>query len=113
MQGISDALAGVAAVFVASFAGGEEAVPDPGLTPADRVCEAETVCRLRRALVELPEIERRLLELYYFGEKNLEEAGLELGLSKSWASRRHARAIDLLRAKLEADRSEPIRARRR
>ena len=37
------------------------------------------------------------MELYYFGDKNLEEAGAEMGLSKSWACRLHARAVDLLR----------------
>jgi type III secretion protein J len=36
------------------------------------------------------------MELYYFGEKNLEEVGAILGLSKSWACRLHARAVDLL-----------------
>ena len=33
---------------------------------------------------------------YYFADKNLEEAGAELGLSKSWACRLHARAVELL-----------------
>ena len=37
------------------------------------------------------------MELYYFADKNLEEAGAALGLSKSWACRLHARAVDLLR----------------
>ena len=37
------------------------------------------------------------MEMYYFGDKNLEQAGAELGLSKSWACRLHARAVDLLR----------------
>ena len=37
------------------------------------------------------------MELYYFGDKNLEEAGAQMGLSKSWACRLHARAVDLLR----------------
>jgi RNA polymerase sigma factor for flagellar operon FliA len=37
------------------------------------------------------------MEMYYFEEKTLEEAGGALGLSKSWACRLHARAVDLLR----------------
>ena len=56
--------------------------------------------RVRSAIQELPERERRLMELYYFADKNLEEAGAELGLSKSWACRLHARAIGLLREAL-------------
>jgi RNA polymerase sigma factor FliA len=53
--------------------------------------------RVRAAVAALPDKERRLMELYYFADKNLEEAGAELGLSKSWACRLHARAVDLLR----------------
>jgi RNA polymerase sigma factor for flagellar operon FliA len=37
------------------------------------------------------------MQLYYFADKTLEEAGAALGLSKSWASRLHARAVGLLR----------------
>ena len=51
-----------------------------------------------QAVTKLPEKERRLMEMYYFEEKTLEEAGGALGLSKSWACRLHARAVDLLRA---------------
>jgi len=35
---------------------------------------------------------------HYFEGKNLLEAGAELGLSKSWASRLHAQAVGRLRA---------------
>ena len=52
---------------------------------------------MREAIEKLPDKERRLMEMYYFGGKNLEEAGAALGLSKSWACRLHARAVDLLR----------------
>ena len=41
------------------------------------------------------------MEKHYFEGKTLLEAGSDLGLSKSWASRLHARAIDLLRAALQ------------
>jgi RNA polymerase sigma factor for flagellar operon FliA len=59
--------------------------------------------RTRRAMDKLPEKERRLLQLHYFEDRNLEVAGVELGLSKSWASRLHARAVDRLRKVLEAE----------
>ena len=54
--------------------------------------------RLRGAIQQLPARERQLMDLYYYGGKNLEEAGESMGLSKSWACRLHARAIQLLRA---------------
>jgi RNA polymerase sigma factor for flagellar operon FliA len=55
---------------------------------------------VREALAGLPEKERRLMELYYFADMKLEEAGAKLGLSKSWACRLHARAVNLLREAL-------------
>ena len=56
---------------------------------------------IRRALDSLPDKERRLLELYYYEDRTLLEAGQALGLSKSWSSRLHARAITLLKQALE------------
>jgi RNA polymerase sigma factor for flagellar operon FliA len=53
--------------------------------------------RLREALEQLPERERALLTKHYWEGKNLLEAGAELGISKSWASRLHAQAVDRLR----------------
>ncbi len=46
--------------------------------------------------MRLPEAERKLITLYYFKEMSLQEVGNELGLSKSWTSRRHAQAIEKL-----------------
>ena len=58
---------------------------------------------MRAALAELPDKERRLLEIYYFGDEKLETAGKKLGLSKSWASRLHARAVGRLRELLQGE----------
>ena len=51
---------------------------------------------VREAVNKLPEQEKTLLQLYYYKENSLEEVGKQLGLSKSWTSRLHARAIDKL-----------------
>lgn len=51
---------------------------------------------MRQAIEELPDKERKLIKMYYFQNQTLEEAGLKLGLSKSWTSRLHARALSLL-----------------
>ena len=47
--------------------------------------------------------EAELLQKHYVEGKTLLDAGAELGLSKSWASRLHARAIDQLRTILVPD----------
>ncbi|MEM7678954.1 MAG: sigma-70 family RNA polymerase sigma factor, partial [Myxococcota bacterium] len=46
-----------------------------------------------KALEKLGGQERQLLDLYYYRELSLEEVGKHLGLSKSWTSRLHTRAV--------------------
>jgi RNA polymerase sigma factor for flagellar operon FliA len=98
LAAVAQLLSGVAAVHITSIEAAAHvadqtfAAPDAGIDPG-RLGK-----RVREAIATLPEKERRLMELYYFEEKTLEEAGSALGLSKSWACRLHARAVDLLRA---------------
>jgi RNA polymerase sigma factor for flagellar operon FliA len=63
-------------------------------TPEEAVAQAELLQRIRAAIAERPEAERRLVERHYFEDVNFDETARELGLSKSWASRLHARAIE-------------------
>lgn len=67
---------------------------DPRDNPEDAVSRAELVARIREAIAERPDAERQLLQRHYFDDVTFEEAAKELGLSKSWASRLHARAIE-------------------
>ncbi|HLK91889.1 MAG TPA: sigma-70 family RNA polymerase sigma factor [Polyangia bacterium] len=98
---VSEILSGVAAVHITSLEAAAT-VADESLPPPDAAVESQRLSRrVREAVAALPDKERRLMELYYFADKNLEEAGAELGLSKSWACRLHARAVDLLRAAME------------
>jgi len=53
--------------------------------------------RLQRAVAELPENNRLLIQEYYFQDATLEEIGSRLGLSKSWVCRLHAKTLELLR----------------
>src|SRR5262245_14642855 len=100
LEGIAEILGGVATVHITSLEAAAT-VADERLPPPDADLERmRDAARVRAAIGGLPEKERRLMELYYFGEKNLEEAGAELGLSKSWACRLHARAVGLLREAL-------------
>ena len=77
-------------------------VADESLPPPDAAVDTARLSRrVREAMTALPDKERQLMELYYFGDKNLEEAGAQLGLSKSWACRLHARAVDMLRQAMD------------
>ncbi len=55
---------------------------------------------MKEAIESLPDKERKLIKMYYFQNKTLEEAGEDLGLSKSWTSRLHARALEILFKKI-------------
>ena len=111
---VKEILAGVATIHITSLEAAS-AVADEGRPAPDVAVEGQRMAaRVREAVARLPEKERRLMELYYFADKNLEEAGAELGLSKSWACRLHARAVEQLRAAIEdADESSQPEAGRR
>jgi RNA polymerase sigma factor for flagellar operon FliA len=98
---VSEILSGIATVHITSLEAASS-VPDESLPAPDVAVESRRMSRrVREAVAALPDKERRLMELYYFADKNLEEAGAQLGLSKSWACRLHARAVDLLREAME------------
>lgn len=104
VRDISNAVTGLAVLFATSLdALDGMQVADESL-PADQRLEMEQLkIRVRAAIEKLPEKERKLLQGYYFQGKTLEEAGAEIGQSKSWASRLHARAIEELKRTLEED----------
>ncbi len=100
---ISSAVTGLAMVFATAEEAAVGGEVDESL-PADQRLELEqTKGRVRAAIEKLPEKERKLLLGYYFQSKTLEEAGAEGGLSKSWASRLHAKAIEKLKDILSED----------
>jgi RNA polymerase sigma factor for flagellar operon FliA len=103
VRAIAEALGGVAAIFVTTMDARREEAESGSATPVpqQQVERSERNYAIRRALDSLPEKERRLLELYYYEDRTLLEAGQALGLSKSWSSRLHARAITLLKLALE------------
>jgi RNA polymerase sigma factor (sigma-70 family) len=68
------------------------------LTPEEQVLDRDLRERLRAALEHLPDKERKLLELVYYGGFSVREAGRKLGWQKSAADRHHRAAL----AKLEA-----------
>jgi RNA polymerase sigma factor for flagellar operon FliA len=105
---IAEALHGVAAVFVTLLGRHEEQqLLDERAAPHEQLERHQMAERVRRALTSLPDKERHLVEQYYFHDQTLEQVGAGMGLSKSWTSRLHARAIALLRETLESDGTGP------
>ncbi len=99
---LAEALGNVAAIFITTLDSHREEMEANSLSPAPhQTLEKNERDRLiAHALASLPEKERRLLHLYYYEDRSLADAGAALGLSKSWSSRLHARAIELLKEAL-------------
>ncbi len=111
---ISSAVTGLAMVFATRLEGTEGLQLSDEALPADERLELEQMkSRVRAAIEKLPEKERKLLQGYYFQAKTLEEAGAEIGQSKSWASRLHARAVERLKEILDQEESANGRTTRR
>ena len=78
-----------------------EDLPGPVVDQAAAIDAKRDVQRIRLALARLPAKERALMTKHYWEGKNIMEAGAELGISKSWASRLHAQAVDRMRAMVD------------
>jgi RNA polymerase sigma factor for flagellar operon FliA len=102
LAAIRDAMSAIRTMYVTSLEGLRETQGfDPAGDPPSIVEQLDTTklgARLREAIEKLPERERALVKKHYWEGKNLLEAGIELGISKSWASRLHAQAVERLRA---------------
>jgi RNA polymerase sigma factor for flagellar operon FliA len=73
-----------------------------GEDPVEAIGRQQEAAILHKGLAKLPEKERFMLQAVYFEGLTIEQAGKDLGLSKSWASRLHARALQLTREAMES-----------
>jgi len=104
---VKDALSAIRTMYVTSL----DAMSDDGFDtaqptdahPAEQIDTVRLARKLRKALDRLNDKERALVTKHYYEGKNLLDAGAELGISKSWASRLHAQAVEKLRAIVDAD----------
>jgi RNA polymerase sigma factor for flagellar operon FliA len=76
--------------------------PDPNSVSAQEEIESAELIRLIRDVVqELPEPERELLEAIYYKQISMTDHAAAKGITKSWVSRLHARAVQHIRDKLK------------
>lgn len=79
-----------------------KSVPDAHAVSAQEELEnAELVNLVREILEELPTEERELLEGIYYKQISMTELAKSKGITKSWVSRLHARAVSRIRDKLK------------
>lgn len=92
--------AGVLAVALIATRGDLATLSHPGESPEDETVRRAASHQLRTAVDELPMRERELIEGHYFQEERFDQIAARLGITKSWASRLHARAIRTLAKRL-------------
>lgn len=79
---------------------GERVSIDPGDDPEAILARSQIFELVSDAMAELPHEEAELVRRHYLGGERFDHVAAELGLSKSWASRLHTRAIGRLAKKL-------------
>jgi RNA polymerase sigma factor for flagellar operon FliA len=100
---LADMATAMAVGLLATPAIGDEGEPsavDGRLSPEEAVAEAELRQIVIAALEELPEDERQLVRRHYLEGERFDHVAASLGLSKSWGSRLHTRAVARLTKKL-------------
>ncbi len=106
-QALADHLAAMATAaamgLIAETARGDEGEllnVSPADDPEEATAKAELLALLRSAIETLPPDEATLLRRHYLNGDRFDHVAQELGLSKSWASRLHTRAIGRLSKRL-------------
>jgi RNA polymerase sigma factor for flagellar operon FliA len=97
---IASSMSHVATLHLASLSGGgaEHAPTDPD----EVVLQREVRDRVQNAIASLPEKERELIRLCYYGDGSLADVAAHFGMSRAWATRAHQRALSALRKALAA-----------
>lgn len=95
---VAETVNSLASIYIISLDANEDIdVEDTNAGNIEQRTEFLQVRRhMRDAIGTLPDMEKQLIMMYYFQNRTLEEVGVKLGLSKSWTSRVHARALSLL-----------------
>lgn len=99
VEQIYDTVNSMASIYVMSIEGMEdfEVEDKSALKEMEHKVEFQKVKeKMRDAIEALPDKERKLVKMYYFQNRTLQEIGNKLHLSKSWVSRLHAKALELL-----------------
>ncbi len=95
---LGDSLKNLAAIYMISMDTTEAALVDEGAPdPEEASTTSLLLPRLKENLHRLEATERRVIEAVYYEDRTLKEVSEELGHSRSWGCRVHAKAIEKLR----------------
>lgn len=74
-------------------------------TPEEVVAQSMSKSLIRRLMAQLPEDEREVMRACYFASMSLSEYAAQIGKSRSWTCRAHARALLRLRELMDSGRN--------
>jgi RNA polymerase sigma factor FliA len=95
----------IAVGLVSESATGEEGEPtslDMRSSPEEALGNARLLASVREAIDTLPPEEAELVRRHYLNGERFDHVATDLGLSKSWASRLHTRALGRLAKRLRS-----------
>jgi RNA polymerase sigma factor for flagellar operon FliA len=108
-QALGDHLAAMATAMAAGLIAptahgddGERTLVDTRDDPEQAYGNAQLLTAIREAIAELPHEEAELVRRHYLEGARFDHVAEELGLSKSWASRLHTRALTRLSKRLRS-----------
>ncbi len=92
---LTQTVAGLVPIFITSIETAEALQIEDEREPSPAAaCEmGESRAAVLEAIEELPQQEKTVIKMYYFKDLTLQEVSDKMGLSKSWASRLHSRAV--------------------
>ncbi len=103
-RALAEHLAGMATAMAVGLVSSPDSASPPetagDLDPEAAVAQAELRALVEQELSRLPEEEATLVRRHYFEGEPFEAVARDLGLSRSWASRLHTRAIERLGRRL-------------
>lgn len=79
---------------------GEQVQVSPAESPEEAVSRAQLLTLVQSAISDLPDEEAQLVRRHYLEGERFDHVAQSLGLSKSWASRLHTRAMQRLAKRL-------------
>lgn len=101
-----DVTQNLAVVYLASQSADEKGIRDSSIedpraaSAAAIVAQQEIATKLHSLIRTLPRLEQNLIRMVYFEGATMQQAGQSLGISKSWASRLHAKSLEQLAREL-------------
>jgi RNA polymerase sigma factor for flagellar operon FliA len=95
---MAEMVGGLVPIYITSLEAADamQIEDDRSPTPSEELEFGESRRVIHESIEELPEQEREIILMYYFKDLTLQEVSERLGLSKSWASRLHSRAVQHL-----------------